>query len=261
VALTVVEDEKALYNEFARQMVEMLEANNRQGRETKWIVPVGPVGQWPVLADLCNARGVSCRDLVLFNMDEYLTDDDEYLPLDDPLSFRGIMRRLFHDRLEPELRVPEEHRFFPDPTDLDSFGHAIEKFGGIDAVFGGIGIAGHIAFNEPPGPGEEAGVEEFAARPTRCLSLNWETSVINSVSACRGNIDRIPRRCATVGMKEILTAARLRFFCFQRWQSAVVRKALHGPVTPRCPASYLQRHPDAALIITQDVAQLPEPAA
>jgi len=259
IALRIVDTEVDLYHEFAQQMLEILEANNAAGRMTKFIVPVGPVGQFRRFAHLCNARRVSCQSLVLFNMDEYLTDDDEYIALDDPLSFRATMERELHGRLDPPLRVPERHKIFPDPKDPDKLGRLIEQFGGLDAAFGGIGIRGHIAFNEPPEPDEEADVEEFASRTTRCLSLNRETAVINAVTSARGNIDRIPRRAVTIGMKEILSARRLRFFCQRTWQPAIIRKALHGPVTPRCPASYLQRHPDAMLVITREAAGLPEP--
>ncbi len=255
VRVTIVESEIDLYNLFAQHMLQIIEENNAAGRMTKFIVPVGPVGQYRRLARLCNLRRTSCRGLVLFNMDDYLTDRDEPLPLDSPLSFRAAMEREFHSRLDPELRVPESQRFFPDPRDPLAIGRKIEELGGLDAAFGGIGITGHIAFNEPPAG--EVAAEEFARWPTRCLDLNWETSVINAAGACRGAIDYIPRRAVTIGMKEILGARRLRFYCFQKWQSAIVRKALHGPVTAQCPASFLQRHPDAELIVSEETAQLP----
>ena len=68
----------------------------------------------------------------------------------------------------------------------------------------------------------------------------------------------IPRRAATVGMKEILAARRLRFYCNRPWQSAVIRRALHGPVTAACPASLLRTHADAVLTIADYVAAPPQ---
>ena len=100
-------------------------------------------------------------------------------------------------------------------------------------------------------------VEEFAALPTRVLSLSRETRTINSVTV-GGGIEVVPRRAVTVGMKEILGARRLRFYCNRPWQSAVVRRVLHGPVTAACPASLLRRHPDASITVADYVAKEPD---
>jgi len=70
-------------------------------------------------------------------------------------------------------------------------------------------------------------------------------------------IEVVPRRAVTVGMKEILAARRLRFYCNRPWQSAVVRRVLHGPITPACPASLLRLHPDAMLTVADYVAAPP----
>jgi glucosamine-6-phosphate deaminase len=126
----------------------------------------------------------------------------------------------------------------------------------VDACFGGVGINGHVAFNEPPEPGETCSLEEFAVRPTRVLSLARETRTINAVTV-GGDLAAIPRRCVTVGMREILAARRLRFYCNRPWQAGVVRRLLYGPVTPACPASLLRLHPDATLSVAEYVAARP----
>jgi glucosamine-6-phosphate deaminase len=126
----------------------------------------------------------------------------------------------------------------------------------VDACYGGIGINCHIAFNEPPEPGEACTVEEFAARPTRALSLSRETRTINAVTV-GGDIAVIPKRAITVGMKEILAARRLRFYCNRPWQSGVIRRVLHGPLTPSCPASYFRFHPNASVTLADYVAAPP----
>ena len=58
-----------------------------------FIVPVGPVDQFPILARVINDHRLDCRDVMLVNMDEYLTDDDKWVDIDHPLSFRGYMNR------------------------------------------------------------------------------------------------------------------------------------------------------------------------
>jgi glucosamine-6-phosphate deaminase len=127
----------------------------------------------------------------------------------------------------------------------------------VDVCFGGIGINGHIAFNEPPEEGEEVSDEEFAKLPTRCLRLTRETRTINS-NTVGGEISIIPWHAVTVGMKECLSARKMRFYCNRAWQSAVVRRVLHGPVTARCPASFLRRHADAEIAVAEYVAERPE---
>jgi glucosamine-6-phosphate deaminase len=224
------------------------------------IVPVGPIGQFEALAERCNRERQSLADLVLVNMDEYLTPAGALLPLDDPLSFRRHMRDRLWSRLDPALAPPEAQRLFPDPADLAAVPRAIERCGGVDACFGGVGIAGHVAFNEPPEPGDPINEAAFAALPTRVVRLARETRTINAVTACRGNLDRIPETAVTVGMREILAARRVRLYLNRPWQCAIVRKLLHGPVTHRVPVTLLQRHADCRALITEEVAALPEPA-
>lgn len=256
VRVRIVRDRDALADAMGRDMGDVVGRAAEEGRGATLIIPVGPVDQFPVLAELVNRERHSLRETVFINMDEYLTDDDQWLPVEHPLSFRGFMGRKFYDLLDPDLAPPPEQRVFPDPADPTAIGRLIADRGGVDACFGGIGINGHVAFNEPPEPGETMGVDEFAALPTRVLSLSRETRTINA-NTVGGSIDVVPRRCVTVGMREILAARAVRFYCNRPWQSAVVRKLLHGPVTAECPASLLRTHPDAELTITEEVAATP----
>lgn len=257
VRVKVGGDMAALAQDMAAAMLTEIRQGGHGGRGATLIVPVGPVDQFPLLARMLNEQKVSCRATVFINMDEYLDDADEFVAADHPLSFRGYMERRFYALLHPELAPPPEYRVFPDPRDPAAIQRLVDARGGVDACFGGIGINGHIAFNEPPEPGERISVDDFAALPTRVINLARETRAINSVTV-GGEIAIIPRRAVTVGMKEILAARRLRFYCNRPWQSAVVRRALHGPLTPECPASYLRTHSDASLTVADYVATPPE---
>lgn len=257
VRVRVRGDMGSLAEDFAQTLLAEIRAAQVAGRGGTFIVPVGPVDQFPILARLVNEARLSLRDVVFINMDEYLTDDDAWVPVSHPLSFRGYMERAFYGLLDPALAPPPEHRVFPDPQDCGAVQRLIDARGGVDVTFGGIGINGHIAFNEPPEPGETISAGNFAALPTRVLSLARETRTINSVTV-GGGIEVVPTRCVTVGMKEILASRKLRFYCNRPWQSAVVRRVLHGPVTPACPASLLRVHPDAALTVAEYVAQPPD---
>jgi glucosamine-6-phosphate deaminase len=257
VMVRVLGDASSLARDFAETMLEEILRAQPEGRAATFIVPVGPVDHFPILARMINERKISCRDVMFINMDEYLDDEDHWVAEEHPLSFRGYMKRAFYDLIVPELAPKAENRIFPDPRDTGAVQKLIEGRGGVDVCFGGIGINGHVAFNEPPEPGEKVSVEEFAALPTRVLSLSRETRTINSVTV-GGEIAVVPRRAVTVGMREILGARQLRFYCNRPWQSAVVRRVLHGPLTAECPASLLRRHPDAMITMADFVAAPPD---
>ncbi len=257
VKVTVKTDMASIGEAVAHDMFEEITRAKREGREATLIVPVGPVDQFAILAQRINKERLSIRDVVLINMDEYLTDDDQWIAIDHPLSFRGYMNRLFYDLLDPALAPKPENRVFPDPQRCGDIGKLIQMRGGVDACFGGIGINGHMAFNEPPESDEKISDKEFAFLPTRVLNLTRETRTINSVTV-GGEITIIPHRAVTVGMKEILESRRLRFYCNRVWQSAVARRALHGPITAKCPASFIRTHPDASLTVADYVAAPPQ---
>jgi glucosamine-6-phosphate deaminase len=250
-------DQHDIAQDMASAILNVICECHAAGRAATLIVPVGPVDQFPILANLINKDRVDCRDVVLINMDEYLGDDDGWVPLEYPLSFRSFMNRKFYDLLDAALAPRPENRVFPDPCDLAAIGRLIDRRVGVDACFGGIGINGHIAFNEPPEPGESVPVEEFAQRPTRVLTLARETRTINSVTV-GGDISVIPSRAVTIGMKEILASRQLRFYCNRMWQRGVVRRVLHGQISPECPASLLRLHSDVELTLANYVAEPPD---
>jgi glucosamine-6-phosphate deaminase len=256
VKVRVKGDLHALAQDLAEAMLTEIREGEKTGRGATLIVPVGPVDQFPILAGILNEQRISSRNTVFLNMDEYLEENDRWIPAEHPLSFRGYMEQSFYRLLDPALAPPPQNRVFPDPARPEAVQELIAARGGVDACFGGFGINGHIAFNEPPEPGESMAVETFAALPTRVLTLSRETRTINSVTV-GGELSIIPRRAITVGMKEILASRRLRFYCNRHWQSAVVRRALHGPLTPACPASFLRLHPDASVTVADYVATPP----
>jgi glucosamine-6-phosphate deaminase len=261
IGLTVVADAGRVIQAFADALLAEYRGAKAAGRDTVvFIVPVGPVGQYDRFARACNAERQSLKDLVIINMDEYLTRDGKALvPTEDPVSFRRHMQDHFYGLLDPDLAPAAEHCIWPDPQDPDAVGRAIERHGGVDVCFAGVGVTGHVAFNDPPEPGQPMSLEDFARLPTRVVRLSRETRLINAINACRGNVERLPPLAVTVGMHEILAARKVRLFMRRDYQAAVLRLMLHGPVTPQVPASLLQRHPDAHATVAGFVTLLPEP--
>lgn len=236
---------------MAEEMASLIRQGSETDRNTCLIVPVGPVGQYQHLAEIIAEESLDCSRVTFINMDEFLNEDGAYIDDDHPLSFRGFMRRSFYDLLPPEAGFRPGNQVFPSPDQPESVEAVIRERGGVGACFGGIGLNGHIAFNEPRPELESA---EFASLPTRTLAIAPESRAHMAVNlAC--SLDLIPRRAVTVGMREILAAERLSFYANRPWQSGIVRQLLHGPVTPGCPASYLQHHPNAQLTVADFVAE------
>jgi glucosamine-6-phosphate deaminase len=252
-----VADMAAIAADMARAMVSLQRQAQSEGRSLTLLVPVGPLDQYPVLAERINHEQLDWRDVVVINMNEYLADDGQWIDEDHPLSLRGYMERRFYGLIDPQFAPRPENRVFPDPRRPQAIAQLIERRGGVDACFSGIGINGNVGFNEPPEAGESVSLEEFAARPTRVLELSRETRTIHSVTV-GGELSVMPRMAITVGMKEVLAARRLRFYCNRPWQRGVVRRVLHGPVGPACPASYLRNHADAELTLADFVAEPPD---
>lgn len=249
-----------LYYDIALTMADAIIKNNRENKNSCFIVPVGPVFQYRRFSRLCKRYDIDLKNAYFFFMDEYLTNDGKLIDIDNPLSFRGFIEREFFGTMEPRERLLKENVIFPDTDNIEHYSQRIQELGGIDICIGGVGIRGHIAFNEPPEIGQTADPDEFKNSPTRILKLNLETRAINANTATRGNIYGVPKTAITVGMKDILASREIRLYLERDWQPAVMRRMIYGPVTPDVPASFIQQHPNVHVIMTPNVLESPIPA-
>ena len=247
-------DSGEVFYELAMEMVREIQKNNAAGRRTVFICPVGPVGQYPIFVRLVNQQGISLKNCWFINMDEYLQDDGTWLPQVDRRSVRGFMQRTVSSQIQPGLLMPDEQRVFPDPKAPEKVQQLIERLGGVDIAFGGIGINGHLAFNEAQ---DGMTPQEFARLHTRVLEISRETRTANAIGDLNGAIDAMPRLCITIGMAEILGAKKVRLGVFRDWHRSVIRQAAYGEVSAHFPASLLQTHPDALIITNANAAQQP----
>jgi glucosamine-6-phosphate deaminase len=259
VHVQILPDPASLFAQFARSLADEIKANNEMEQPTRLILPVGPVGQYPILADICNRERISWRNTHTFNMDEYCDWQGRWIPEDHPLSFRGSMRKTLFDRLDPELRIPNAQIHFPDPLNLDRISQDIQAVGGIDTCYGGIGYHGHIAFNEPPiSRWYQISVDEFRRSITRVVPLAEDTIVMNSIRNTGGNPHNFPPMGVTLGMADILAARRVRMYGpGGMWQRYAVRIALFGELSVEYPATLLQDHPDYILYLDEETARPP----
>jgi glucosamine-6-phosphate deaminase len=247
-------DSGEVFYEIALEMANEIKVNNSKGKNTVFICPVGPVGQYPIFIRLVNKEGISLKNSWFINMDEYLDDNGEWIDKNHRLSFRGYMDENVYSRIRPELLMEPDQRIFPDPKDLGHIPFVIKKLGGVDIAFGGVGINGHLAFNEPQ---DELTVQEFSQLSVRVLEISHETRTINSVGDLNGAIDAMPRKSVTVGMKQILSARKIRLAVFRDWHRAVIRQAAYGEISAHFPVTLAQTHDDALIITNKNAAQQP----
>ena len=223
-------------------------------RDCVFIVPVGPVFQYRRFVWLVKQRPIDLSRLHLFFMDEYLDEQGGLIPEDSPLSFRGFIQRELIEPMGSTGGFSGERVYFPDPQNPGDFDRRLAELGGADVCYAGVGINGHLAFNEPEGA---LSAEDFLQLGTRVVPLSRETITINSNTALRGAFEQVPARAITVGFRQIMEARKLRIYLNRPWQGAVVRKLLFGDISPSFPASFARRHSDAALIMTPEVAERP----
>jgi len=240
-----------IYNEIAKAMANKLKENNEKGIPTSFIIPVGPRGQYRRFVRICNTKKISCKNLITINMDEYLDDNDNLIPEKHPLSFRSFMKENLFHLLDDDLKIKPENIFFPDPNNTSQIEKVISEIGGVDICFGGVGINGHIAFNEPIDE-KEISVDEFRRLKTRKLNVSRDTIIISSLKY-GGHTEFIPRRCITIGMAEIFMARELKFYLEHDWQSAVLKKAIFGRLTPSFPVTFLREHKNSSITVSENV--------
>lgn len=250
VPVRCMESSEAVFRFLAQEMIDAIEHNNSADRTTIVICPVGPVGHYPYFVSLVNERRLSLRNVWFFNMDEYLGPDGGYIGLDSSLSFRAFMEREVYGRIDPALLMPREQRVFPDPQNPEALTEKLASLGGADLCVGGLGINGHLAFNEPQ---PELSASEFAKLPTRVLSISPETRTANAIGDLGGALEEMPLEAVTIGMKEILASKKIRIGVFRPWHRAVLRRAACGEVGADFPATLLQLHPDA-MLLANDIA-------
>lgn len=236
IPVSLFPDKEAVFGHLARVMADTIRDNNGAGRPTLMIVPLGPVGQYRPLADILNGERISLAQTTFLNMDEYMWDPATMIQPEHPLSFRGAMNREFYGLVHPELLMPESQRIFPTPQNSEEIWTLIQSHGGVDLCVGGIGLNGHVAFNEPqPGMAPEA----FMAQPARVVAVSPETLVINSLNEYEGAYEFMPRWAITLGFREIASARRILLGCFRPWHRMVVRKAALYPPSAEFPVTLL----------------------
>jgi len=253
--LKVFENCDAIHQHIADEMISFIEAQNKKGEKSRLILPVGPVGQYPLFLDAIHRQQISLKNCWFFFMDENADNAGYDLSPIHPLSFQGEMRRLWLDKVDKKLAIPEEQLFFPSRKNIAELAGIIDSVGGIDICFGGIGIHGHLAFNEPE--------PEVKKSDPRLVYLNDFTITINAIRAkVGGNLEGFPRKAYTLGLRQILGARKLRLVCRNGidldWANTVLRLTLLGNPDEDYPCTFVNEHDSYEVFTDHETLRQPE---
>ena len=223
----------------AREIADLIRAKAKAGEKCVLGLATGstPTGVYDELVRLHKEEGLSFRNVVTFNLDEYWPMQPNELQ-----SYHRFMREHLFDRID----IDQAHTHIPDGTcgedDVramcERYEREIKAAGGIDLQLLGIGRTGHIGFNEP-GSGRSS--------RTRLITLDRVTRK-DAASDFFGE-ENVPTRAVTMGVGTILEAKRVVMIAFGEGKAPVVARAIEGAVTNVVAASFLQEHANAQVYL------------
>lgn len=226
---------------YAAQVIaQLIKEKSAKGEKVVLGLATGstPIKLYAELVRMHREEGLSFKNVVTFNLDEYYPiDKDAYQ------SYWSFMHRNLFNHIDidpnnihlPNGNAPKEEM----KKYCASYEQAIEAAGGIDLQVLGIGQNGHIGFNEPG---------SSILSKTRLVNLENSTRLANSYEF--GTITKVPRLAVTLGISTILKAKKIILLAWGN-KASIVAKSVEGNVTESIPASILQQHNDCTFIIDQ----------
>jgi len=207
-------------------------------------LPTGssPLGMYKELIRLNKEGVVSFKNVVTFNMDEYVN-----LPEDHPQSYHSFMWNNFFSHID--IQKKKVNILDGNARDLqaecENYEKKITKLGGVELFIGGIGPDGHVAFNEPG---------SSLSSMTRIKTLTYDTRVANS-RFFGNDIGKVPRTALTVGVKTVMDAREVLIIASGHNKARALQKVVEEAVNHMWTVSALQLHP-RGIIVCDDKAAL-----
>lgn len=204
-------------------------------------LPTGssPLGMYKALIQAYKDGKVSFKNVVTFNMDEYVG-----LPESHPESYHSFMFNNFFNHIDIDKN--NIHILNGNAEDLEAecanYEKQIVDFGGIDLFLGGIGPDGHIAFNEPG---------SSLVSLTRQKTLTQDTIIANS-RFFDNDVNKVPKTALTVGVGTVMAAKSVMIIANGYKKAPALRNAVEGAVSQMCTLSVLQMHRKAIIICDED---------
>ncbi len=205
-------------------------------------LPTGstPLGTYKELIKLYNSGKVSFKNVVTFNMDEYVG-----LPEDHTESYHSFMWNNFFKHIDikaENVNILNGNAEDPE-AECVRYEEKIKSYGGIQLFMGGIGPDGHIAFNEPG--------SSLASR-TRVKTLTQDTIIANS-RFFNNDVNLVPKTALTVGVGTIMDAKEVLILVNGHNKARALYQAVEGAVNHMWTISVLQMHPKG-IIVCDDAA-------
>lgn len=231
-------------NHVAYEIAQLIRDKQKAGRFCVLALPGGnsPRNVYSALIRIHKEEGLSFRNVIIFNLYEYYP-----LTSDAINSNLNALKEMFLDHVD----VDKQNIFSPDGTiPKDTifeycrlYEQRIESFGGLDAVLLGIGRVGNIGFNEPG---------SRLNSTTRLILLDNDSR--NEASKMFGSIESTPISSITMGVSTILTAKKIYLMAWGEDKAKMVKECVEGAVTDTIPASFLQTHNNAHVVIDLSAA-------
>jgi glucosamine-6-phosphate deaminase len=200
-----------------------------------------PISLYRVLVQQYQAGQTSFANATTFNLDEYFDIADE-----NPQSYRSFMQQHLFDHVD----IDQNKTFLPNcksgqnPREQGiAYENAISQAGGIDLQILGIGANGHIGFNEPS--------SSLASR-TRIKTLTQQTLTDNSRLFAADEVQ--PTLAMTMGIATIMDARYVLLMATGKNKAQAVKSMITGSVSAHCPASILQMHENAIILLDKEAA-------
>ena len=197
-----------------------------------------PIGTYQQLIKWYEKGDLDFSEVISVNLDEYVGLDGT-----SDQSYRYFMNHNFFDH----INIRKEHTFVPNGRAADlqaectAYDEKIKELGGIDLQLLGIGLDGHIGFNEP---------DDYFVKDTHVVDLHEST--IEANSRFFASRDEVPTKAVTMGMVSIMQAKKILLIANGANKKEILEKAFFGPITPQIPASILQLHPDITVIYSKN---------
>ena len=231
-------------NHVAYEIAQLIRDKQKAGRFCVLALPGGnsPRNVYSALIRIHKEEGLSFRNVIIFNLYEYYP-----LTSDAINSNLNALKEMFLDHVD----VDKQNIFSPDGTiPKDTifeycrlYEQRIESFGGLDAVLLGIGRVGNIGFNEPG---------SRLNSTTRLILLDNDSR--NEASKMFGSIESTPISSITMGVSTILAAKKIYLMAWGEDKAKMVKECVEGTVTDTIPASFLQTHNNAHVVIDLSAA-------
>lgn len=200
-----------------------------------------PLGMYKQLIEMNKQKAVNFSGITTFNLDEYYPISRD----NDQSYYYFMMTNLFE-----KVNIDRDKIHIPNGNAADinkectEYEEALTASGGLRMQLLGIGLNGHIGFNEPSGS---------FSRATHCVQLDQSTCEANARFFT--SVDDVPRQAITMGIGTIMMSESILLLANGKGKAEIIKKALTGPITPEVPASVLQLHRNVIVVLDKSAAE------